>query len=118
MFSGQPNSSEIICGSATATGTLITIPAGKWYTGTLTVGASVAAAGNSAPTVTTAGTNVAPAANSIIGKVAINGLLATTVVDSTTTDIIVLAPPENDVTLQFTAGANGTSYAFVNGFVF
>lgn len=118
MFAGQPNSSEILCGSRTTTGTLITIPAGKWYTGNLTVTASVAAAGTSAPTVTTSGTNVAPAADTVVGRHSVSGLLAAAAAGSSSTEVIILAPPENDVTLEFTAGAAGASSATVNGFIF
>lgn len=118
MFQGTPSASQIMCNSKTTTGTLITVPAGFWYTGSLTVGASVSVAGTSVPTVTVAGTGVAPAAGTIIGKVTVNGLALTTVVDSMTTEIIVLAPVENDVTIDFNQGASGTSYAVVNGFIF
>lgn len=118
MFSGQPNSSEIVCGSRTSTGTLITIPAGKWYTGNLTVTAAVAAVGTSAPTVTTSGTNVAPNAGTVIGRHSVSGLLAAAAAGSSSTEVIILAPPENDVTLEFTAGAAGSSSATINGFIF
>lgn len=118
MFPGQPNSSEIICGSRITTGTLITIPAGKWYTGNLTISAAVAVAGTSAPTVTTSGTNVAPASGTIVGRATATGLLAAAAANGTSTEIIILAPPENDVTLEFTAGASGSSSATVNGYIF
>lgn len=118
MFAGQPNSSEILCSSRTTTGTLITIPAGKWYTGNISLTASVAAVGTSAPTVTTSGVNVSPAAGTVIARHNVSGLLASAAADSSTTEIIVLAPPENDVTLEFTAGAAGASSATVNGFIF
>lgn len=118
MFPGQPNSSEIICGSRTTTGTLITIPAGKWYTGTLTVTASSAVAGTSAPTVATAGTDVAPSAGTVVGRHSVTGLLASAAAGSTTSDVLILAPSGNDVTLEFTAGASGTSSATINGYVF
>lgn len=118
MFSGQPNSSEILSGSQTTTGTLLTIPAGKWFTGNLQMTASVAAVGTSAPTVTTAGTNVAPAAGSVISRLNVSGLLAAAAAGSIDTEILILAPPENSVTLEFTAGAAGASSATVNGFIF
>lgn len=118
MFPGSPNASEIICGSRTTTGTLITIPAGKWYTGDLTLTANVAAVGTSAPTVTTAGTNVAPASGSVVARLNVSGLLAATGAQTSNTEILILAPPENDVTLEFTAGAAGASTATINGFIF
>ncbi len=118
MFPGIPNSSEIICGTRTTTGTLVTIPAGKWYTGNISMTASVALAGASAPTVATAGTNVAPAAGTVIARCDSAGLLASASSNSSYQEIIVLAPSENDVTLEFTAGANGVSSATVNGYIF
>lgn len=118
MFPGQPNASEIICGSRTTTGTLITIPAGKWYTGTLAVSAAVAVAGTSAPTVTTAGTNVAPATGTVVGRAIATGLLAAAAANGVPIEVIVLAPPENDVTLEFTAGAAGASSATINGYIY
>lgn len=118
MFSGQPNASEILNGSRTTTGTLLTIPAGKWFTGNLQLTAAVAAVGTSAPTVTTAGTGVAPVAGSVIARLNVTGLLASAAADSMDTEILILAPSENDVTLEFTAGAAGASSATVNGFVF
>lgn len=118
MFAGFPNASEIVSGSRTTTGTLITIPAGKWYTGNLQLTASIAVAGACAPTVSVSGTGAAPSDGSVIGRLDVTGLALTTVADSTETEIIVLAPAENDVTLEFTAGASGSSSATINGFIF
>lgn len=120
MFSGGgPNASEILCNSRTATGTLITIPAGKWYTGNLSMTGATSVAGNCFPTVTTAGTNVAPAASTVIARLHLTGVaLLGPVADSNDTEILILAPDENDVTLEFTAGAVGTSSATVNGYIF
>lgn len=118
MFQGQPNSTEMLNGSRTTTGTLLTIPAGKWFSGNLQMTASVAAVGTSAPTVTTSGTNVAPASGSVLARLNVSGLLASAAAGSIDTEILVLAPPENSVTLEFTAGAAGASTATVNGFVF
>lgn len=119
MFPGQPNSSEIISFSRITTGTLITIPAGKWYTGNLSLTGATSVAGNCFPTVATAGTNAAPAAGTVISRLTLTGVaLLGPVSDSHDTEIIVLAPPENDITLEFTAGAVGTSSATVNGYIF
>jgi hypothetical protein len=118
MFPGFPSSSEIICNTRTTTGTLITIPAGKWYTGNISMTASVAALGASAPVVTTAGTDVSPAAGTVIARCDSAGLLASASSNSSYQEIIVLAPSENDVTLEFTAGASGVSSATVNGYIY
>lgn len=112
MFQGSPGSDQILAGSVTATGTMITIPAGMTYSGDLTVAASSAVAGTSTVTVSTAGTNVAPAAG-VIARISVTGLLASAGADSYSTEIIVKAPPENSVTL--TATVTGTGSASVIG---
>lgn len=80
--------------------------------------ATVAVAGASNPVVTVNGTNAAPAAGTVVARLNIAGLALSTVADSNTTSLIMKAPPENDVTLDFTAGANGTSSVTINGFIF
>lgn len=118
MFSGFPNASEIMANTRTTSGTLVTIPAGKWFTGNVHISASVAVAGNSSPTVQVSGTNAAPASGTVLARLNLVGLALTTVADSVDTEIILLAPSENTITLEFTAGAAGTSSASVNGFIF
>lgn len=112
MFQGSPGSDQILASSVTATGTMITIPAGMTYSGDLTVAASSAVAGTSTVTVSTTGTNVAPAAG-VIARISVTGLLASAGADSYSTEIIVKAPPENSVTL--TATVTGTGSASVIG---
>ncbi len=112
VFQGSPGSDQILANTVTATGTLITIPAGTIYSGDLTVAASSAVAGTSTVTVSTAGTNVAPAAG-VIARISVTGLLASAGADSYTTEIVVKAPPENDVTL--TVSVTGTGSASVIG---
>jgi hypothetical protein len=118
MFNGTPNASEILCNTRTTTGTLVTVPAGKWYTGSLSISATVAVAGASNPVVTVNGTNAAPAAGTVVGRLNLAGLALSTISDAVDTEVIVLAPSGNDVTIDFTAGANGTSSATLNGFIF
>lgn len=118
MFPGQPSSSEILCGTRTTTGTVITVPAGKWYTGNVSMTSSVAAAGTSAPTLTVNGANAAPASGTVVARCESAGLLASASANATFQEIIVLAPAENDVTLDFTAGAAGASSVTINGYVF
>lgn len=118
MFPGQPSATEILCATRTTTGTMVTIPAGKWFTGDLTISASVSVAGTSTPTVTTSGTNAAPASGTVIGRINLTGLALTTVSDAASFGVIALAPAENDITIEFTAGANGTSSATLSGFIY
>lgn len=118
MFQGAPSREEMLTNTLSASGTLITVPAGKWYTGNLVLSATVAVAGASNPTVQTAGTNAAPTAGTPLARLNIAGLALSTVSDSVSTEILLLAPDENDITLTFTAGANGVSSASVNGYIF
>lgn len=118
MFPGSPNATEIMCGTRTTTGTVITVPAGKWYTGNVSMTSSVAALGTSAPVLTVNGTNAAPAAGTVVTRCESSGLLASASANSVFQEIIVLAPPENSVTLDFTVGAAGASSVTVNGFIF
>lgn len=112
VFQGSPGSDQILAGSLTASGTLITIPAGMTFSGDLTVAASSAVAGTSTVTVSTAGTNVAPAAG-VIARISVTGLLASAGADSYSTEILVKAPPENSVTV--TTAISGTGSASLIG---
>ena|SRR5258706_186925 len=118
MFSGFPPANDILCSTRTTTGTMITVPAGRGYTGDLVLSAAVSVAGTSIPTVAVNGTNAVPAAGSVIARINLTGLALTTVNDSATFPIVVYAPPENSITIDFTAGATGTSSASLNGFLF
>jgi hypothetical protein len=112
MFPGSPGSDQILAGSVTATGTLITIPAGMIFSGNLAVAASSAIAGTSTVVVSTAGTNVAPAAGPI-ARISVTGLLSSAGADSYAIEVVVKAPPENSVTL--TAAISGTGSASIIG---
>jgi len=118
MDTWGPSTSEIRCSTRSTTGTLVTIPAGNLYTGEVSISASVAVAGSSTPTVSVSGADAGPADGTVVARLNLNGLALTTVAGSNRTPIIVRAPAGNDVTLEFTAGANGTSSATVNGFIY
>lgn len=119
MFPGGPSSEQILGNSVTATGTLLTVPAGHTLTANVFLAAAVAAVGTMAPTVTVQGTNAVPASGTVIARLTVSGLLAAAAADSNSFEILVKAPPENSITLQFTAGGTaGTSSATVNGWIF
>ena len=107
----------ILSGSRTSTGTILTVPAGTQWNGSVQLTASIAVAGTCAPTVTTAGTDVAPTAGSVVHRLSVSGLALTTVVDSNTIEVTLRAPEGNAVTLEFTAGASGTSTVTANGYL-
>src|SRR5882762_6755464 len=118
MFVGAPSADEIISSTRTTTGTLATVPAGKWYTAEISISASVSVLGASTPTVSINGTNAGPTSGSVVARLNLNGLALTTVNGAMSIPVIVKAPPENAVTVDFTAGANGTSSATINGIIF
>lgn len=117
MFPSAPDKGDIVATTRTTAGTLVTVPPGKWYTGNLILSASVAVAGNSTPTVSVSGANGAPANGTVIARLNLVGLALTTVADSVSTEILVYADTD-PITIEFTPGANGTSSASVNGYIF
>ena len=118
MLFGTPDAGDIRCSTRTTSGTMVTVDAGKWYTGTISISANISVAGTSIPVVTVNGTGASPAPGTVVARLNLTGLALTTVSDSMTIDVLVLAPSENDITIDFTAGASGTSSATINGFVF
>ena len=118
MFTGMPSADEYGCATRTTSGTMVTVPAGRWYAGDVSISASVAVLGASNPVVAVNGTNVAPPAGTVIARLNLNGLALTTVNGNMTIPVIVKAPPENSVTIDFTAGATGTSSATINGCIY
>lgn len=117
MFAGSPSSSEVLANSRTTSGTLITVPAGKWYTGNLTVGVTASGAGTFSPTVAISGTGGGPSDATVIGRATATGVaLLGPVADNSDTEIIIKAEG-NDIALVFTA-AGAASYATVNGFIY
>ena len=119
MFPGSPAASQIIGNSLTATGVLATVPAGMTLTANIQLSASVAVVGTSAPTVTVSGTGAAPAAGTVLARVVVSVLaISTTASDTVSAEVLVKAPPGNDVTLNFTQGAAGASSATINGWWF
>lgn len=111
---------QILVGAATATNvgtaqTLLTIPAGRTWVGSLAIsGTNTAAAGATAiATIATAGSGVIPAAGALlkvhcstVGTTA--GLAAA---NNNISDVVVVAPAANSVTLTLT---NSTATTFTS----
>jgi hypothetical protein len=116
MFPGAPNQDEIRCASLTTSGNLVTIPAGKWYTGTITISGAITVAGANNPTVSISGTDASDPDGTVIARMTLQGLALTALASSTTTDVIVKAGA-NDITLVYTAGAAGTGSVTCNGYL-
>lgn len=113
---------DILAGTAVATNsvtpvTLITVPAGRVWKGQVTVSIASTAAAIVAATVDTAGTGVAPAAGTIVGRVNIGGLTSGAFCDSQSFEVCVSAPSGNVVTLRLinTSATANTSSATANG---
>jgi len=117
MYPNAVRSEDIVANTISSSGTLITIPAGRWLAGTLSLSASIGTlAGTSISSVATAGTNVAPVAGSVLLRLNLTGSLLGTSSEVVSSEILVRAPDENDVTLTFTAGATGISSVSISGF--
>lgn len=121
MILAAPTPSDIIGVSATATTTgIVTVPGGRWLTANIQLSASVSVLGNSNPTVNYVvpggTTGAAPANGTVLARVNVTGLALTTVNETDTTEILVYGG-DNGCTLNFTAGAAGTSSVTINGFL-
>lgn len=117
MFAGAPDPQDMMAATRTTSGTLITVPAGKWYTGDLILSAAVSVAGSSISTVSTGGTSPSPSIGTVIARLNVVGLALTTICDSVSCEILVYGGDEG-ATIEYTAGANGTNSASVNGYIF
>lgn len=110
--------------TVTATGgptTLITIPAGRTWVGTVAVNVSAAnaaanaTAGRALGYISTAGTNVTPAAGALIavdarcGANAATGTVGSQSSNSDRQNVVVIAPAGNDVTLTIQTVVTGTA---------
>lgn len=105
-----PKSSDILCGLATSNGaTIITIPAGRIWSGIITLSATVivassGAAVNANARVSTAGTGVLPPAGDYIrldvsAPASVLSAVGTGATESVSAPLIVAAPSGNAVTL-------------------
>lgn len=118
MFPGSPAQAQIIGGSLTASGTLVTVPAGMTLTANVVLNAAVAVLGSANLTVTVNGTNAAPAAGTVIARLTVSGLLAAAACGVEDCEILVRAPAGNSVTVDFTITGAGTGSASINGWWF
>lgn len=130
VASAPPAAANILTGRATANGgTVITVPAGRIWRGTVALSAALATAAATAgatatPTVSTAGAGVTPAAGAVLGlALATGGGVATGTVgtnaqNSVAAPLTVIAPAGNAVTLTLqTGGATVASASAVGELV-
>ena len=118
MYPNTVSASDIIGTTVTSTGTIVTIPAGRWINAVVTLSGTInALAGTSFPTVSVSGAGASPSSGSVLLRLNLSGVVTGASSASASTEIIAKAPAGNDITLEFTAGATGTSSASINGFL-
>lgn len=108
-----PAPSDIVGASRTTTGTLYTVPAGRTFSGSVSLSTSIAVAGNSQPTIAVAGTGVSPTGT--IHQIHAVGLALTTVANSNTQNNVMIFGGTSGATVSFTQGASGVSSGQITG---
>jgi len=120
---------SILSGSSTTDqGTIITIPAGKWWRGSISISSSLSAGINvgaqqATPTVTIQGTNSDPVNGSVMAAVSLStpavGLLSLLGVTSNQSvcqvGIALQAPPGNSVLLRLNSPSSTVTIAVAHG---
>lgn len=108
-----PASGDLIGASRTTTGTLVTIPAGRTFMGSVSLSLSVSLAGSSQPSISVSGTGALPAGtiHQIIGV----GLALTTITNSNSMSEVFIFGGSAGATVTFTQGATGTSTGQIVG---
>ncbi len=117
MIIATPFSNEIINASATASNaSLVSVPAGRWFTASVQLSAIQSGAGTASPFVTwtASGSDFAPASGSILSRINVGGLLGIISSDCNTTEIFVYGG-DSGGTIGYTSG--GTSSVVINGFL-
>lgn len=118
MIVVTPPSSDVLNGSATATtSNIVTVPAGRWFTGTAQLAAVQSGVGTASPNVTwtATGSDFAPASGSVVARIVTSGLLGLISSNSNSVELFVYG---GDTGGQFNFNASGTSSSVViNGFL-
>lgn len=110
-----PDPSDLLRGAVSATGTLITVPAGRIWYGNLTLSCSVAVAGTSNPKISSA--NAGAGSDATTGdllQITSSGLLAAASGNSNSAFAYIYGGTAG-ATVTFTAGAAGVSFGQANG---
>jgi hypothetical protein len=117
MINSNPTAGQILNGSRTTTGTIITIPAGCLASVNIQVSGSVSTLATGTPSVTVSGggVGVEPASGSTLCRLSMSGLALTTVADSAYQDVLVRTG-DADATLQFNTGGATSASVTINGF--
>lgn len=111
-----PAAADIRSGAATATGTLLTVPAGRVWRGSMSLSASVTVAGNGSCSISSANTGGGTGATTgTLHQIALNGLALTVAANSNTISDVYVYGGTNGATVTFTQGAAGNTMGQANG---
>lgn len=115
-ITSTPASSDLRAGSANATGTLITIPAGRTFFGSISLAASVSVLGNGNPSVSSANTGGGTGATTgTLHQIVVAGLALSAAANGNTIDNVYIYGGTNGATVTFTQGASGQSCGQISG---
>ncbi len=117
MIAFNPGVGNLLNGSRTTAGTILTIPAGGVWCGDLMLSASAAVAVTATPNVTVSGAGSEPATGSTVARLSLSGLALTTVAGAATVACILVAPAGNSITLEFALGGATSASVVANGFL-
>lgn len=113
------NVDGFVNGSRTTTGTIVTLPANKYFSFDIQLSGAQSGAGTATPTVTfnstSTGGTFSPASGSVVSRLQVVGLLGVTSSDSSVVEFSGYTG-DTGATLDFTA--SGTCSVVVNGFTF
>lgn len=111
-----PATADIVGASRTTTGTLVVIPVGRTFYGSLSISCSISLAGSALPTISVTGTGVVPASGSILHQVIAIGLALTVTANSNTiTNVYIYGGTSGGATVTFTQAAAGSSTGQIAG---
>lgn len=107
---------DFINASATATGVLFSIPAGRYFSMEIQLSGTQSGVGTATPNVvfTAAGAGFSPASGSVVARLSITGLLGVT---SAAADTIEFSGYSGDTGATLTFNNSGTSSCVMNGFL-
>ena len=117
MILSMPAANSLLAANTTSTQAgLITVPAGRTFTANVLIGATVTVAGTASPRVTwtAPGTGAQPATGTIVAGISVAGL-ATSVGNGAVSHEIIVQAGSQACTLDFTAGAAGSSFCTITG---
>lgn len=108
-----PVSTDLVGASRSTTGTLVTIPIGRTFVGSVSLSCSISVLGNSQPSISVSGAGALPAGT--LHQIIAVGLALTTVANSNSMGGVYIYGGTAGATVTFTQGASGTSTGQICG---